>query len=109
MNIAAFSSIMVQNADIRSIYQIFEFKGQKTNFSFCRATKTYCKSSIGIPSVAEEIQIRHLVSQIELLEKHFLKIRQRIKRVFPQKQLSITHHAGISHFPVTSSYIRTRR
>ena len=35
--------------------------------------KLTAKSSIGIPSVAEEIQIRHLVSQIELLENNFLR------------------------------------
>ena len=76
MNILkAFSSAKaIANADIRSIRKCFELKGQGKRISLsAEQLKLTAKSSIGIPSVAEEIQIRHLVSQIELLENNFLR------------------------------------
>lgn len=72
MNILkTFSSAQaVASADIRSIRKCFEFKGRgKRILLSAEQLKSVAKSSIGIPSAAEEIQIRHLVSQIELLEK----------------------------------------
>ena len=66
------SAKAIANADIRSIRKCFEFKGQGKRISLsAEQLKLTAKSSIGIPSVAEEIQIRHLVSQIELLEKQY--------------------------------------
>ena len=68
------SAKAIANADIRSIRKCFEFKGKGKRISLsAEQLKLIAKSSIGIPSVAEEIQIRHLVSQIELLENNFLR------------------------------------
>ena len=64
--------------------------------------KTTAEFSIGIPSAAEEIQIRHLVCQIELLEKQLSEIDKRIAE-FPIKNNSaILSIPGISHFSGTS-------
>lgn len=63
------SANAIANADIRSIRKCFEFKGRGGRISLsAEQLKTAARVSIGIPSVAEEIQIRHLVCQIELLE-----------------------------------------
>ena len=60
------------------------------------------KASIGIPSAAEEIQIRHLVSQIELLEEQLSEIDKRIEEFSVQNNSTILSIPGISHFSGTS-------
>ena len=105
MNILkAFSSAKaIANADIRSIRKCFEFKGQGKRISlFAEQLKLTAKSSIGIPSVAEEIQIRHLVSQIELLEKQLSEIDKRIEEFSLKNNSPILTIPGISHFSGTS-------
>ena len=62
------------------------------------------KASIGIPSAAEEIQIRHLVSQIELLEEQLSEIDKRIEEFSIQNNSTILSIPGISHFSGTSKY-----
>ena len=105
MNILkAFSSAKaIANADIRSIRKCFEFKGQGKRISLsAKQLKLTAKSSIGIPSVAEEIQIRHLVSQIELLEKQLSEIDKRIEEFSLKNNSPILTIPGISHFSGTS-------
>lgn len=107
MNILkAFSSAKaIANADIRSIRKCFEFKGQGKRISLsAEQLKLTAKSSIGIPSVAEEIQIRHLVSQIELLEKQLSEIDKRIEEFSLKNNSPILTIPGISHFPVLLLY-----
>lgn len=107
MNILkAFSSAKaIANADIRSIRKCFEFKGQGKRISLSsEQLKLTAKSSIGIPSVAEEIQIRHLVSQIELLEKQLSEIDKRIEEFSLKNNSPILTIPGISHFPVLLLY-----
>ena len=73
------SAEAIANADIRSIRKCFDFKGQGKRISLsAEQLKSVAKSSIGIPSAAEEIQIRHLVSQIELLEEQLSEIDKSI-------------------------------
>ena len=97
------SAKAIANADIRSIRKCFEFKGQgKRIFLSAEQLKLTAKSSIGIPSVAEEIQIRHLVSQIELLEKQLSEIDKRIEEFSLKNNSPILTIPGISHFSGTS-------
>ena len=64
----------IAHADIRSIRKCFEFKGQGNRISLtAEQLKDAAKISIGINSIAEVIQIRHLVVQIELIEEQLLK------------------------------------
>lgn len=91
-------------ADIRNIRKCFEFKergGRRISLS-AEQLKTAAKLSIGIPSVAEEIQIRHLVCQIELLEKQLSEIDKRIEEFSVKNNSTILSIPGISHFSGTS-------
>ena len=97
------SANAIANADIRSIRKCFEFKGQGKRISLsAEQLKTTAKASIGIPSAAEEIQIRHLVSQIELLEEQLSEIDKRIEEFSVQNNSTILSIPGISHFSGTS-------
>ena len=97
------SAEAIANADIRSIRKCFEFKGQGKRISLsAEPLKSVAKSSIGIPSVAEEIQIRHLVSQIELLEEQLSEIDKRIEEFSAKSNSTILSIPGISHFSGTS-------
>lgn len=97
------SANAIANADIRSIRKCFEFKGRGGRISLsAEQLKSVAKFSIGIPSVAEEIQIRHLVSQIELLEKQLSEIDKRIEEFSVKNNSAILSIPGISHFSGTS-------
>ena len=97
------SADAVANADIRNIRKCFEFKGQGKRISLsAEHLKRTAKSSIGIPSATEEIQIRHLVSQIELLEEQLSEIDKKIEEFSLQNNSPILSIPGISHFSGTS-------
>ncbi len=97
------SAVAVANSDIRSIRKCFEFKGRGKRISLsAEQLKRTAKASIGIPSVAEEIQIRHLVSQIELLEEQLSEIDKKIEEFSVQNNSPILTIPGISHFSGTS-------
>ena len=97
------SANAIANADIRSIRKCFDFKGRGNRISLSgEQLKTIAKTSIGIPSAAEEIQIRHLVSQIELLEEQLSEIDKRIEEFSVENNSTILSIPGISHFSGTS-------
>lgn len=97
------SAEAIANADIRSIRKCFEFKGQGKRISLsAEQLKSVAKSSIGIPSAAEEIQIRHLINQIELLEEQLSEIDKRIEEFSVKSNSTILSIPGISHFSGTS-------
>lgn len=97
------SANAVANADIRSIRKCFEYKGRGCRISLtAEQLKMAAKVSISIPSAAEEIQIRHLVSQIELLEEQLSEIDKRIEEFSVQNNSTILSIPGISHFSGTS-------
>lgn len=97
------SANAVANADIRSIRKCFEFKGQGKRISLsAEQLKSVAKSSIGITSAAEEIQIRHLVCQIELLENQLSEIDKKIEEFSVKNNSPILSIPGISHFSGTS-------
>ena len=97
------SAQTIANADIRSLRKCFEYKGRGCRISLtAEQLKTTAKASIGIPSVAEEIQIRHIVCQIELLEEQLSEIDKRIEEFSIQNNSTILSIPGISHFSGTS-------
>lgn len=97
------SADAIANADIRSVRKCFEYKGRGGRISLsAEQLKMTAKASIGIPSVAEEIQIRHLVSQIELLEEQISEIDKRIEEFSVKNNSTILSIPGISHFSGTS-------
>lgn len=97
------SADAIANADIRSVRKCFEYKGRGNRISLsAEQLKKIAKISIGIPSVSEEIQIRHLVCQIELLEEQLSEIDKRIEEFSIQNNSTILSIPGISHFSGTS-------
>ena len=97
------SAEAIANADIRSIRKCFEYKGRGCRISLsAEQLKLAAKASIGIPSAAEEIQIRHIVCQIELLEEQLSEIDKRIEEFSIQNNSTILSIPGISHFSGTS-------
>ena len=73
------SAEAIANADIRNLRKCFDFQKQGRRISLsAELLKATAKASIGIPSAAEEIQIRHIVCQIELLEEQLSEIDKRI-------------------------------
>ena len=97
------SADAVANADIRSIRKCFESQKQGRRISLsAELLKATAKASIGIPSAAEEIQIRHLINQIELLEEQLSEIDKRIEEFSAKSNSTILSIPGISHFSGTS-------
>ena len=90
-------------ADIRTIRKCFECKGRGKHISLsAEQLKAVAKTSIGIPSVSEEIQIRHLVCQIEMIEGQLSEIDKKIEEFSLQNNSPILSIPGISHFSGTS-------
>lgn len=97
------SAEKVANSDIRTIRKCFEYSGRGNRISLsAEQLKTAAKASVGIPSVAEEIQIRHLVCQIEMIEEQLSEIDKKIEEFSLQNNSPILSIPGISHFSGTS-------
>lgn len=97
------SAEKIANADIRNIRKCFEYEGRGKRIPLsAEQLKTAASASVGIPSVAEEIQIRHLVCQIEMIEEQLYEIDKKIEEFSLQNNSPILSIPGISHFSGTS-------
>ena len=97
------SAEKIANSDIRTIRECFEYDGRGKRISLsAEQLKAVAKTSIGIPYVAEEIQIRHLVCQIEMIEEQLSEIDKKIEEFSLQNNSPILSIPGISHFSGTS-------
>ena len=93
----------IANADIRTIRKCFEIKGRGKRISLTPEQLKECaKSSIGISSSAEVIQIKHLVNQIELINEQIAEIDKKIEEFSIKNNSPILSIPGISHFSGTS-------
>jgi len=93
----------IANTDIRTLRKCFESKGRGRRISLTPEQLKECaKISIGIPSAAEVIQIRHLISQIELVNEQIAEIDKKIEEFSVQNNSPILTIPGISHFSGTS-------
>lgn len=97
------SAEKIANSDIQTIRECFEYnrRGKRISLS-AEQLKAAAKTSVGIHSIAEEIQIRHLVSQIELIEEQLSEIDKKIEEFSLQNNSPILSIPGISHFSGTS-------
>lgn len=87
----------IANADIRTIRKCFEIKGRGKRISLTPEQLKECaKSSIGISSSAEVIQIKHLVNQIELINEQIAEIDKKIEEFSIKKNSPILSIPGIS-------------
>ena len=93
----------IANTDIRTIRKCFEIKGRGCRISLTPEELKECaKASIGIPSSAEVIQIKHLINQIELINEQIAEIDKKIEEFSIQNNSPILSIPGISHFSGTS-------
>lgn len=97
------SAANIAKADIRSLRKCFEFKRQGKRISLTAdKLKQVAKDSIGINSISEVIQIRHLIVQIELINNQLEEIDKKIEEFSIQADSPILSIPGISHFSGTS-------
>ena len=97
------SAANIAKADIRSLRKCFEFIGQGNRISLTAdKLKQAAKDSIGIDSISEIIQIRHLIDQIELINNQLEEIDKKIEEFSLQANSPILSIPGISHFSGTS-------
>lgn len=97
------SAANIAKADIRSLRKCFEFKRQGKRISLTAdKLKQVAKDSIGINSISEVIQIRHLIDQIELINNQLEEIDKKIEEFSIQAGSPILSIPGISHFSGTS-------
>ncbi len=93
----------IANTDIRTIRKCFEIKARGKRISLTPEQLKECaKSSIGISSMAEVIQIKHLINQIELINKQITEIDKKIEEFSVKNNSPILSIPGISHFSGTS-------
>lgn len=99
------SAKKLADSDIRTFRKCFEYdwRGKRIPLS-AEQLKETVNASVGIPSVAEEIQIRHLVCQIEMIEEQLPEIDKKIEEFSLQNNSPIFSIRGISHFSGTSIY-----
>lgn len=97
------SAEKIANTDIRTLRKCFEYEGRGKRISLtAEQLKEAAKNSIGISSVADEIQIKHLVDQIELINEQIAEIDKKIEEFSVQTNSPIITIPGISHFSGTS-------
>lgn len=97
------SADKIAHSDIRSIRKCFEIQGRGNRISLtAEELKEAAKNSIGIPSVADELQIKHLVFQIELIKEQIAEIDKKIEEFSAKNNSPILTIPGISHFSGTS-------
>ena len=74
------SAANIANADIRNIRKCFNYEGKGNRISLIpEDVKEAAKNSIGIDSTSEVIQIKHLITQIELIFEQLKEIDKKIE------------------------------
>ena len=74
------SAEKIAQADIRSLRKCFSIKGKGRRITLtAEQLKEASKASVGYSSLAEEMNIRHLVTQIELLYLQIFEIDKKIE------------------------------
>lgn len=97
------SAANIANADIRNIRKCFNYEGKGNRISLIpEDVKEAAKNSIGIDSTSEVIQIKHLITQIELIFEQLKEIDKKIEEFSRQTNSPILTIPGISHFSGTS-------
>lgn len=97
------SADAIARADIRTLRKCFEITGRGRHISLTAdKIKRAAKTSVGFSSFADELQIKHLVSQIELLNDQLKEIDKKIEEFSITNNSPILSIPGISHFSGTS-------
>ncbi len=96
------SAEAIAHADIRTLRKCFDIGRGKHISLTAEALKEAAKSSIGFPSTAEVIQIKHLIDQIELIKEQISEIDKKIEEFSISNDSPILTIPGISHFSGTA-------
>ena len=97
------SAEAIASTDIRTLRKCFEIKGKGNRISLTPEQLKECaKNSIGISSEVETLQIKHLVSQIMLINEQIAEIDKKIEEFSVNNNSPILSIPGISHFSGTS-------
>ena len=97
------SASTIANTDIRTIRKAMEQEGRGKRISLtAEELKQAAKSSVGFSFPSDELQIRHLIEQIELIEQQIDEIDKKIEEFSITNNSPILTIPGISHFSGTS-------
>ena len=97
------SADAVARADIRTIRKCFDIKGKGRRIALtAEKLKEAAKNSIGFPSTAEVVQIKHIINQVKLIEEQISEIDKKIEEFSISNNSPILSIPGISHFSGTS-------
>ena len=97
------SAYSLAHADIRNIRKCFEYKGQGKRIKLTpEKLKEAAKKSIGIHSAADEIEAKHLIKQIQLINEQIEEVDKKIEEFSIQNNSPILSIPGISHLSGTS-------
>lgn len=96
------SADKIANAELSELEPFFENqRGRRISLTPQLLQQT-AQNSVGIPSCAEEIQIKHLIAQIELIQAQIAEIDKKIEEFSLQMNSPILTIPGVSHFSGTS-------
>lgn len=97
------SAYEIAHSDIRNIRSCFKTNSRGKTISLTpEQLKKAASKSIGIHSLADEIQIKHLIGQIELINNQIDEIDKKIEEFSKQNNSPILEIPGIGHFSSTS-------
>ena len=93
------SAVAISKADIRNLRKCLRTKNQGRRISLtAQQLKLAASNSIGEHSLASEISIRNLISQIELIETQIKEVDTKIEEYSLKLNSPIVSIPGISHF-----------
>lgn len=97
------SAYQIAHTDIRNIRNCFKTHSRGRTIDLTpEELKKAASNSIGINSSADEIQIKHLISQIELINSQIDEIDKKIEEFSMSTNSPILEIPGIGHFSNTS-------
>lgn len=97
------SADKIAKADLRSLRKCFDVKGRGSRIALtAEKLKEAAKASVGFSSIAEELNIKHLAAQIELINEQIAEIDKKIEEFSLETNSPILSMPGISHFSGTS-------
>lgn len=97
------SANTIANTDIRSLRKVLKPKGKGRTISFtAEELKSLAKSSVGQPNVILEMEIKHLVELIQMINKDIDEVDKKIEEFSKSLNSPILAIPGISHFSGTS-------
>lgn len=96
------SAHKIANTNIQTIRKCFDgIKGRCVSLT-AEQLKEAAKNSVGFDSISDEIQIKHLIAQIELINEQLEEIDEKIEEFSTKTNSPIITIPGISHFSGTS-------